>query len=225
MTYRERRERRAEKRRTWADKRRTRQEGAFDAADRLASAIPAGQPILVGHHSEKHARRDQDRIHSNMAKGVAHGRMAEHHDRAADTIERQLDQSIYRDDHDEVERLEAKLAALEARRTRVKAINAWLRKNRKRHMLNTMTVPRGTGPEAVKAVTALFMDCQKAMALTADERHDLLESLKWNQTVGFPPYVLQNLGGTIKRVRDRLPAARERAAQRARVREALEAER
>src|ERR1017187_10586968 len=27
--------------------------------------IPFGQPILVGHYSERHARADQDSIHSN----------------------------------------------------------------------------------------------------------------------------------------------------------------
>jgi hypothetical protein len=32
--------------------------------------IPFGQPILVGHHSEGRARRDQGRIESGMRAGV-----------------------------------------------------------------------------------------------------------------------------------------------------------
>lgn len=44
-------------------------EARHAAADQIAEHIPFGQPILVGHHSERRARRDQDRIHSNMRAG------------------------------------------------------------------------------------------------------------------------------------------------------------
>ena len=37
-------------------------------ADRMASVIPFGQPILVGHYSEKSDRRDRSRMHSQMDK-------------------------------------------------------------------------------------------------------------------------------------------------------------
>ncbi|MCA1605343.1 MAG: DUF3560 domain-containing protein, partial [Acidobacteria bacterium] len=37
-----------------------------DAANRIAEHIPFGQPILVGHHSERRARADQERIARNM---------------------------------------------------------------------------------------------------------------------------------------------------------------
>ena len=36
----------------------------------IADNIPFGQPILVGHHSERHARRDQARIESGMRRAV-----------------------------------------------------------------------------------------------------------------------------------------------------------
>ncbi|MBD2829862.1 DUF3560 domain-containing protein [Streptomyces globisporus] len=62
-----------------------REERASDRADRAASSADArrakadqiserfwmGQPILVGHHSEGRARRDQERIHSNMRASFA----------------------------------------------------------------------------------------------------------------------------------------------------------
>ena len=38
-------------------------------ADSDASAIPMGQPILVGHHSEKRDRNFRNRIHNNYSKG------------------------------------------------------------------------------------------------------------------------------------------------------------
>jgi phospholipid N-methyltransferase len=36
----------------------------------IADGIPLGQPILVGHHSERHARRDAERIENGMRKAV-----------------------------------------------------------------------------------------------------------------------------------------------------------
>ena len=38
--------------------------------ERIAGGIPLGQPILVGHHSEAHARRDAKRIENGMRKAV-----------------------------------------------------------------------------------------------------------------------------------------------------------
>jgi phospholipid N-methyltransferase len=37
---------------------------------RIADGIPMGQPILVGHHSERHARKDAQRIENGMRKAV-----------------------------------------------------------------------------------------------------------------------------------------------------------
>lgn len=38
-------------------------DAAVAAADQISSGIPMGQPILVGHHSERRHRRDLDRMH------------------------------------------------------------------------------------------------------------------------------------------------------------------
>jgi protein-L-isoaspartate O-methyltransferase len=43
---------------------------AQNAVDRIADNIPLGQPILVGHHSERHARKDAERIQNGMRKTV-----------------------------------------------------------------------------------------------------------------------------------------------------------
>ena len=43
---------------------------AHDAVHRIADNIPFGQPILVGHHSERHARKDAERIENGMRKTV-----------------------------------------------------------------------------------------------------------------------------------------------------------
>ncbi|MDX3126575.1 DUF3560 domain-containing protein [Streptomyces scabiei] len=52
-------------------------------AHRIASSIPFGQPILVGHHSERRARRDVERIDTNMRKGIAEGEKSEYYARRA----------------------------------------------------------------------------------------------------------------------------------------------
>lgn len=128
MTRRERLERKLEKRGEWSEKARARSEARFGTAHRIADAIPFGQPILVGHHSERHARRDQARIHSNMDKGVAEAKLASHHASKADGIERMLDRSIFDDDPDAIEALEARIAEQETANTRAKAINKVWRK-------------------------------------------------------------------------------------------------
>jgi hypothetical protein len=45
-------------------------EHAKRAVDAIAQHIPFGQPILVGHHSERHARRDAERIENGMRRAV-----------------------------------------------------------------------------------------------------------------------------------------------------------
>ena len=57
----------------FADYRRSRQaegEAAHRAVDQIADGIPFGQPILVGHHSERRARRDAERIESGMRRAI-----------------------------------------------------------------------------------------------------------------------------------------------------------
>lgn len=49
---------------------RARQANSFwNAAHAISERFAYGQPILVGHHSERKARRDQNRMHSAMQKG------------------------------------------------------------------------------------------------------------------------------------------------------------
>ena len=68
-TYRERRERRAARREEWAEGREAKAGREFAQVKQTADAIPLGQPILVGHHSEKRARRDQKKIRRGVRRG------------------------------------------------------------------------------------------------------------------------------------------------------------
>src|SRR5580698_10069095 len=66
----ERAEVRADRFEEYHDKRAEDAERAHAAVSRISDAIPLGQPILVGHHSERHARRDAERIENGMRKAV-----------------------------------------------------------------------------------------------------------------------------------------------------------
>lgn len=83
----ERQEQRAERFEDYSEKRESEADRAKAASDALADSIPFGQPILVGHHSERRARRDAERIRSTMTKAVRLWETAKYwEDRAAGAI-------------------------------------------------------------------------------------------------------------------------------------------
>ena len=201
-TYRERRERRAARREEWAEKRDEKAKGRFGAADQLAKRFDFGQPILVGHHSEKGARRDQEKIHGNMRQGVEDQKVASRHREAADTIRGQLDRSVYSDDHDAIARLQSRIDEREARRTRIKEINRAAGKVCRELGIKRTGHYEHMGPVAAAAKASIEL-CKRTEA-SPDEVSDIAEGLQYNGTVGYPSYVLTNLGGNIRRDKKRL---------------------
>ena len=183
MTYRDRRERRADRLRGWAAGREQKGREAFQKSHDLADQIPLGQPILVGHHSEAHARRDADRITRDMQQGVEHSRKAADHTGKADNIERELRGAIYMDDPDARERLEEKIVTLEAERERRKAINAEARKHKQD-----------------KETFLAWLDTQDERT-----RSDLMSVFNMYQGgLRWVKYDLSNIGGTITKEKQRL---------------------
>jgi phospholipid N-methyltransferase len=63
-------EQRAERFEEYSDNRAQDAESARRAVHAITDNIPFGQPILVGHHSERHARKDAERIENGMRKAV-----------------------------------------------------------------------------------------------------------------------------------------------------------
>ena len=53
-------------------------ERRYEASHRIADGIPLGQPILVGHHSEKRHRRDLARIEGHMRASIEERKKAAH---------------------------------------------------------------------------------------------------------------------------------------------------
>lgn len=63
-------EERAERFETYSDKREADAHAAKAHVESITSGIPLGQPILVGHHSERRARKDAEKIENGMRKAV-----------------------------------------------------------------------------------------------------------------------------------------------------------
>ncbi len=178
MTRRERLERKAEKRREWA-------EGRTSKAQALRSATPDSLRhdwalITQPGHIPERARmiRRDDKAHE-------HRQMAEHHEQKAAGIESQLERTIFSDDDDATEQLKAKLDQLEAERTQNNTLNKIIRRKPK----NEKT------PEKVAELVALGLKETTARTIFEPD---------FCGRVGIPSYVNQNLGGNIKRCRDRI---------------------
>jgi uncharacterized small protein (DUF1192 family) len=173
-------ERRAERRLEWAEGRAAKSGAALERVHAIADGIPFGQPILVGHHSERHARRDQARMEQGMAAAVEHDRAASNHASKADGLERQLAGSIYSDDVDAVERLEERIGELEAERDRVKAYNASCRAGRRD--VELLDKAQRANLEGIARACPYQLGTNGAL----------------------PGYALANLGADIRRNRERL---------------------
>lgn len=86
-----------------------------------SSGIPLGQPILVGHHSERRHRRHLERIENRVRKGFAAGEEAERLLERADAAESRT--AIDSDNPDAHELLAAKIKRLEAYQLNMREAN------------------------------------------------------------------------------------------------------
>lgn len=187
MTRRERLESKLQKRIDWAASRASKAESEYNRADlrEEKSGIPLGQPILVGHHSEGRHRRAIAKAQNAMRRASEHNAMARHHEVKAAGLEYQLSNTIFSDDEDAVEALEAKIAKLEAERELNNKTNAIIRMKPK----NLKT------DEKIAALIPLGYPAAVAEKLFEPD---------FCGRIGIAAYVNQNLGGRIKAARDRL---------------------
>ncbi|SBZ77579.1 Domain of uncharacterised function (DUF3560) [Klebsiella pneumoniae] len=111
----DRQEQRAGRFSDYSDRRAVESEQALAHVDSLASAVPLGQPILVGHHSERRARRHAQKIESGMKRAVMLFERAEYWEQRAQAS---LRHAKYKERPD-------------VRYRRIKKIEAELRKSQK----------------------------------------------------------------------------------------------
>lgn len=69
---------RADRFENYREKRAADADRAYATAQEIMGGIPLGQPILVGHHSERHARRDAEKIDRAVGKAVSMWRTSEY---------------------------------------------------------------------------------------------------------------------------------------------------
>jgi phage shock protein A len=123
MTYRERREARAERLRGWAGKREERAEAVFEAGRPFTGDLAFNtQPGHIPFRARLIAR--EDRAYESLGKAASMRSRS-------DGIDDQLANSIYDDDPDAIEQLRKRITRLEAERDAAKATNTAYRKAHK----------------------------------------------------------------------------------------------
>jgi hypothetical protein len=181
--YFERKESRIEKLREKADKMRTESVEAFSNARKIQDNIPLGQPILIGHHSEKRSKKDRDKIDASIKKSVEKQEKAEYYDEKIKAAEKNT--KISSDNPEAIELLEEKISKLKARQQKYKDMNKYYRKNK------TMVG---------------FEDLSDEKAEEINRRID--EDYSFNKKPA-PSYILSNLNAMIKSAEKRLEQLKE----------------
>lgn len=155
----------------------------------LVAGIPMGQPILVGHHSEKRHRKALDKSWDALGKAVEADKRAKELAYKAAGVGTA---GISSDDPDAIEKLREKLAGMEADRELMKTVNALIRKKNRAGVVAAMA-------ERYPEKSAENLDA------LADKLMSPPEHCAW-MGAGFPAYALSNLGGNIRRVKERIAA-------------------
>jgi frataxin-like iron-binding protein CyaY len=101
---------------------------SFNHAHKLGDCIPMGQPILVGHHSEKRHRAHLTKMDNAMRKGVEAEKKAKYYEDRAETLLNGT--AISSDDPNAIDKLQTKLENLMKAQQLYKAINKIVRTNK-----------------------------------------------------------------------------------------------
>jgi len=164
----------------YADNATRRSQEHREASDRMASTIPMGQPILVGHHSEKSDRAFRKRIMTLMDKSIEESAKARYWGEAASAAENNT--AIYDDDPEAIQKLIARIQQLEAIQQRMKRVNQVYRQYQKTK--------------------------NDALLKEFDERiqfkiKNYVPAYSWEKNP-YPSYLLQNNNANINRLKKRL---------------------
>ena len=148
----------------------------YTYAEAMASAVPFGQPILRGHHSERRDRNYRARIYKPFGKAFRMQYQAKELERRSAAVGKS---GISSDDPEAVDKLRVKLAELEERHERMKCTNALIRHN------------DHAGLDRMGYTAAAI---------------DKLFQPDYHGRAGFAAYELTNSSANIRRIRDRIAA-------------------
>lgn len=147
-------------------------------SNQMAECIPFGQPILVGHHSEKRDRNFRSKIHSIMGKSVQEMKKAEYYQNKADSVGKG---GISSDDPNAIEKLKSKLEKLQQAQELMKKANKLIKKF----------------PEHNARLEGLI-----ELGFSKEKAIDVLNP-KYG-SIGFASYSLQNNNAEINRLKKRI---------------------
>lgn len=180
--YQAKREARVERLEERADIARQNSQSTYDRSRALTEHIPLGQPILVGHHSERRHRNTLDKSWNLMGKSVALSKKAEELERRASSAA--SNSAISSDDPEALEKLRIKLSQLQAAHKTMVDANKVIRK-----------APKNEPTE------------EKRVALVAlgipEKDHVELFAPRYGRP-GFATYSLSNSTGNIGNVKKRI---------------------
>ena len=149
------------------------------AADKLSERFYMGQPILVGHHSEKSARSTQKRMHNNMDKSIEASKKADYYRQKAASVGTG---GISSDDPEAIQQLKEQLQKKEELQSRMKAANKVIRGKTSNDQKSEELQKQG------------FTEKTSAELLKGD----------FCGRLGFASYQLTNNNANIKRIKSRI---------------------
>lgn len=191
-----RKENRLEAFRSLAEKNEALASASYQAAKNITDFIPLGQPILVGHHSEKRHRRDLERVDSSMRKSIEASNKAEYYKEKADSLglEWKVGDTVYSDDPEAILKLELTLADLQITANRYKEINAICRSKK-------------LSDEQKKEQLAA------KLGIKEEDAHKLLNPVYSFYGQGVPTFTVTNHRANLRRVEKRIEELKAKEAQ------------
>lgn len=176
--YEERQQNRLDRYEALADKATSNSTALATRSNQMADCIPFGQPILVGHHSEKRDRNFRSKIHSIMGKSVQEMKKAEYYQNKADSVGKG---GISSDDPSAVNKLQSKLEKLQQAQDLMKKANKLIKKF----------------PDHNARLEGLI-----ELGFSEEKALDILNP-KYG-SIGFASYSLQNNNAEINRLKKRI---------------------
>lgn len=178
--FNERREARLERAKRLAKKNEALANSAYKNSNKILEHIPLGQPILVGHHSERRHRNDLKKVDILMRKSIEAENKAEYYSNMVENIEK--NKSIDSDDPEAVLKLTSKLEHLQRLQELMKKANKIIRKPI-------------TEAEKVMQLETLGMKQEQALKLIEPGRFG---------GMGFAHFELSNNNAQINRIKARI---------------------
>lgn len=180
MDFGDRRQARIEHYKKQAEKNKQKAEDLFNAASSEVEHIPMGQPILVGHHSEKKHRKALERHDNKMRKAFEAGGKGDYYERKANAAE--SNNAIFSDDPKALEKLEIKIQEAQEEHFKMVKANRLIRQGDNKGLVHLLGEKRAQG---------------------------VLKPDFMNRT-GFPEYKLKNSNANINRMKQRLEDLQDR---------------